>query len=363
MKKRGMSAVVTTLIIILLAIVAMGIIWVVVRNIINKGSDEITLTGLTLDLEITKAVADDNGTPDDETDDILNVTVKRNSGEGNLVGINFVIGDGDNSVVVTRDSTLAELGLETFTFSLSTLAVGEITSISVAPIFETSSGKEAIGEVIDTSTSDSGDFGTGDTSYTGTPGGDFGCTPTTDCATEGVECGQIYNGCEDIICGPCTEPDVCTAEGLCVPPKECTDTCETFGYECGTWEICDNPAEPCGSCLEGVCNETGQCYVATYLEAGTINNTYPPNTGLYFDADELTKTDALYVSYWAGFPTVDTEKCYQIVKYTYDGTVYSNAIVQLSLYGVSLGISVGDAYEIWPSGSEGNIDCVTSISS
>ena len=70
---RGLSAVVTTLIIILLVIVALGIIWVVVKNILNKESEEIALTSLTFDLEVTKAVVEEG---------ILSVTVERDIGEG-----------------------------------------------------------------------------------------------------------------------------------------------------------------------------------------------------------------------------------------------------------------------------------------
>ncbi len=39
--KQGMSAVVTTLIIILLVIVALGIIWVVVKNVIQSGVEQV----------------------------------------------------------------------------------------------------------------------------------------------------------------------------------------------------------------------------------------------------------------------------------------------------------------------------------
>ena len=44
MNKRGLDAIVTTLIIILLAIVAIGIIWVVVRNVVQQGSEQIDIS-------------------------------------------------------------------------------------------------------------------------------------------------------------------------------------------------------------------------------------------------------------------------------------------------------------------------------
>ena len=97
MKKRGMSEVVTTLLIILISIVAIGVVWVVVKNILDKGKEDISLDAFGLDLEIVKA---------SYLDDTLSVTVKRNPGGGEIVGINFVIGDGENSVVVRRDTNL-----------------------------------------------------------------------------------------------------------------------------------------------------------------------------------------------------------------------------------------------------------------
>ncbi|GAI89428.1 unnamed protein product, partial [marine sediment metagenome] len=151
--KRGMSAVVTTLIIILLAIVAIGIVWVVVKNIVDKGRDEISLTSLTLDLQIKKVLVEE---------DNLSIGVERGGGKGELVGINFVISDGDNSVVIRRDVSMQELETKIFTFILSELAVDEITSIEIAPIIELKLGKEVTTSTpIDIVTYDAGDLASG----------------------------------------------------------------------------------------------------------------------------------------------------------------------------------------------------------
>ena len=50
--KQGMSAVVTTLIIILLVIVALGIIWVVVKNVIQSGVEQVELSEKCMSVEI-----------------------------------------------------------------------------------------------------------------------------------------------------------------------------------------------------------------------------------------------------------------------------------------------------------------------
>jgi flagellin-like protein len=41
--KRGISPVITTLIIILLALVAIGIVWIVIKNIVSEGTEGISL--------------------------------------------------------------------------------------------------------------------------------------------------------------------------------------------------------------------------------------------------------------------------------------------------------------------------------
>ena len=71
--KRGLSTIVATLLIILLTLVAVGIIWVVVRNVIQGGSEQISLGKFTLDLKISQVQR--------INDSALSITLKRNVGE------------------------------------------------------------------------------------------------------------------------------------------------------------------------------------------------------------------------------------------------------------------------------------------
>ena len=52
MQKRGLSGIVATLLIILLVIVAVGIVWVVVRNVVQEGSEQISFGRFTTNVEI-----------------------------------------------------------------------------------------------------------------------------------------------------------------------------------------------------------------------------------------------------------------------------------------------------------------------
>ena len=392
--KRGMSAVVTTLIIILLAIVAIGIVWVVVKNILDKGKEEITLTGLTLDLDITRATIE--GTT-------LSVTVKRNPGEGNLIGINFVISDGYNSVVITEYTDLAELGVQTFTFNTNTQlpGIGDITSISVAPIFETSSGKEVTGDILDTTTYDPGDLGTGGGGDNGngcTPNcagldcGDDGCGGSCgdcyeegyscadnqscvddDCIDEdplvtcdGAECGTFFNNCgADVICGDCTldygEGFLCdlllytcyeeaTCDPLipveaCVAPIECGEVSDG----CGGTIDCDLELGGCASGWECVGN---LCEEIIYLHSGTVAWFGPPDVTRYFSSASLPPPDETdYDSHFVTFPNLAIPDCYYILNYNYDFSIYEYVIIEL-LLDEPLSINFDDPYEIWESISD-----------
>ena len=82
--KRGMSAIVTTLIIILLVIVSVTMIWYVVKNVLTKGSGQIGLGAKCLNTEVvaTKVLCTETGT--------CNVTYTRKSGDDEIGGIKLL---------------------------------------------------------------------------------------------------------------------------------------------------------------------------------------------------------------------------------------------------------------------------------
>jgi hypothetical protein len=80
---KGLSTIVATLLIILLTLVAVGIVWVVVRNVIQNGAEQVSLGKFTLDLEIKNIVRDNNNNS-------MNIKLKRNAGDGQLSGIVFI---------------------------------------------------------------------------------------------------------------------------------------------------------------------------------------------------------------------------------------------------------------------------------
>jgi flagellin-like protein len=142
MHKRGLSGVITTLIMVLLVLAAATIVWTVVSNILNQTVEGISLSSLTLDLKISKVtVYEGNNT--------IEVVVERKKGKGKISGILIIASTGEDSESFSFNETINELGRKKFSLELLSLNPSEITSISIAPIVTIDSGKEKILDVLD----------------------------------------------------------------------------------------------------------------------------------------------------------------------------------------------------------------------
>lgn len=204
--KRSISTVATILLIILLSIVAIIVVWVVIKDNASRGEEDISITEITPNLQIQKVFIEE---------DTLYIIVHRNSGEGNLLGINFVISDGNNSVVVRKNTNLSQLENETFIFSISNelSILEEIKTITIAPIYETSYGKSTTGNV-------------SDSFYTTDNEGEYIPTNCTiNCTNK--NCGS--DGCGGI-CGTCSGSDYCMG-GICKTSGGHSDLSESFSWD------------------------------------------------------------------------------------------------------------------------------------
>lgn len=356
MNKKGLSMIVSTLIIILLVLVAVGVIWAVVNKILTEGSDKIALDKFFIDLKVKNAYAAGS--------DMI-VQVKRGVGEGDLAGMTFVFSDGENTEVQSITDTLDELETGTFTFTLENLGTATIESVSVAPIYLAPSGGEVLGEITNTNELSDEDL-EGGSDIPGGGDGDPGCT-LEDCVSLGnYECGTWDDGCGDTVeCGDCVslygagyecgqDEGICY-DASCVPdPDPCITEaaqCGEVNDGCGTMVACADTCTALQECTENLCVDL------LALNIGTIANAWPPGTGLFFDSLDLP-IDEYFVNSWAGFSTVDTSQCYHVVGYTIpEPGVYDKVIVELGGILESLNIGVGDPYEIW----ETQLECATSI--
>lgn len=127
--KKGLSAVVTTLIIILLTIVAIMIIWGVVKGMIdkNKTSLETSSSCLDLDLRATK-VKNITGQPGN-----YSVTLTRSSGGDTIDGAELVLSSEDNSTdVVLLEEEIAPLAIKVIVVEAG---FSNASSVRVSPYF------------------------------------------------------------------------------------------------------------------------------------------------------------------------------------------------------------------------------------
>jgi len=202
------------------------------------------------------------------TGDSLSITLK-NNGRFNLAGyFIYATTDPDQEVAVTDLSDYTErekignaisfgsLTANSFNpdeerinvFDLS--SVDEIYSISIIPVrFQTEDNKKRLVNCGNAKISQ--DLSVED------------CTP--DC--DGKECGP--DGCGGSCASECEVDEICS-NNICVSEEECTDTCSSLGYDCGSWIICGEITN-CGTCEgsktceDGVCSSCASyCYSLGY---------------------------------------------------------------------------------------------------
>lgn len=136
--KKGLSAVVVTLIMILLGIVVAGIIWVVVRNVAQGGTEEIGLGAKCLEVDVvaTKAECTQAGS--------CNVTVERNAGGDDLGGLKLIFNNASGEQNYVHDVSGNINPLETTTEEQIATGLVNVTSVDVTPYFTSESGNEQL---------------------------------------------------------------------------------------------------------------------------------------------------------------------------------------------------------------------------
>lgn len=350
--KKGLSEVVATLLVILLVIIAIGIIWTVLRNLFKGGSDEISFSGLTLDLGITRASVVGGTTT---------IGVKRNIGSGDISGVKFIFFDGQNSHSVEKDTTMSEGEEETFTITPGDVAgVEDGWTVSIAPIYLSSSGAENLGEVSHTITlGDLPGDGGGDGGGEGAGEGEA-CSITADCAGE-LEC--IDGTCQEVG----GEGEECDAENPCGIGFTCSEgscscnyaqtegiiddkaaACTAEGFECGIVTICGEENIDCGvelsECELGeYCSET-LCLADTFANQGTVEEVFTssePFQILSADIPDVSVTNLQ--GKWMSF--VDLAICRQI---SFHGPVPEGTGFYVRLTATAPGITEGVTdYNVW----------------
>ena len=144
--KRGLSTIVVTLIIVLLSLVAVGVVWVVVRGIINTGTQgvEINSKCLAVTVEASK-VNCSNGA----TNVTCDVTLTR-TGTGNdqIAGVKLLFRDtvrGVNSPLISKSGDVQALVGKTYTGINTGIPIANTPDeVDVTAFFQDSSGNEQL---------------------------------------------------------------------------------------------------------------------------------------------------------------------------------------------------------------------------
>ncbi len=277
--KRGLSQVVTTIILILLIILAISAIWVVVDRLIIKGTGSINLDRFTINLEIVSANINGSSA-------IAEVKVKRNAGEGNLTGIKFIVEDPRTAEVYEeRFTRFEEFGQRTFEIDLlvpgTDLIISEIEKISIAPIYRVGGqSSDTIGGIADSveGLEKMNYTGTGE----GTPGegaGDLQCEDDPDCEElnypiEDRFCDGSNNVVQYIKTHVCNFGYCEESSTVLTVIDNCPDTYECQGGQCVEKPVSCIEDSDCGT--DGpvgpkTCQSNPEATVQNYKEYSCVN--------------------------------------------------------------------------------------------
>ena len=145
--KRGLSAIVATLLIILLTLIAVGIIWVVIRNVVQSGAEQVDLGTKCIAIELSAITVVENTTGNPG---VYYVTLNRGSDSQDDIGVKVNVFQG-----ATTSSGVIDFGafgdldpLGTVTRTINTTANGtQILNgdkIEFTPFFLSISGEEQL---------------------------------------------------------------------------------------------------------------------------------------------------------------------------------------------------------------------------
>lgn len=137
--KRGLSTVVTTLIIILLVLVAIGIIWIVIRGVIETGTSSIDYSVKCLKVDVRATYVNCSGSPCVTA----TVTLNRKAGGDAIDGVKAVFYNATSSSSVLESSGNIE-PLTTKNAPFTTGLTGNITKVAINVYFKDEKGQAQV---------------------------------------------------------------------------------------------------------------------------------------------------------------------------------------------------------------------------
>lgn len=131
--QKGLSLIVSLLMVILLIFVAIGIFWFVTRNVLQEGAGQFELSSKCLEVDISATSAVCWG-------DLCNVTLYRKPGGDAIEGVRLVLTDGTSSYQQNVSGNMASAETKTET-SIDT-GLTAPNKVDVVVYFKDSAGKE-----------------------------------------------------------------------------------------------------------------------------------------------------------------------------------------------------------------------------
>ena len=265
-EKKGLSTIVTTLIFILLVFVAIGIIWVVVVKILDKGKGieiESYSVNVKVDPQYVKLTQDDGTDCNGNIAQCKNISlkIKREAGGGEVNSVKFLISDGTSTYEETVDVSLDELDEKIYSFSFGSLNVEELKtkgSIIVIPILGVGDEmfSSSMGVEYDFQSKKSKPISLGPSKGKGGSrrGGD---TPPTQTCASCSACDTLFSGCNYNECHSCV--GACYYKGNLFLQENCVSKSEVCGSSITS--CADYSDEECASAND-VCN-VGNCVLVS----------------------------------------------------------------------------------------------------
>ena len=144
MNKKGISTIIATIMMILFVLIAAGVVWGVIQNLLSDQSEEISsgLDRVTLVIVGSSVNLSESGK--------VSLIINREIGQGVLAKVKIILynEDGESYAEDVDAITLTELGSKKFT--INTGGLENINKIAIAPITTSESGKETIKGIVNT---------------------------------------------------------------------------------------------------------------------------------------------------------------------------------------------------------------------
>ena len=151
-------------------------------------------------------------------------------------------------------------------------------------------------------------------------------------------------------CGTCNGSEVCT-NGICVS-SNCIP--EPYSVTCGN-AICGIKTNNCGAtincppgCSQGKICKFGICANITPLNTGTVEETWPGISGMYFGSKDLP-TNISYYGDYIKFPNSVETRCLLIAVYRFPVDGYPKSHIG---FNFATSIKTGDNYQVFSNAEE-----------